>query len=197
MRSYVLLLFSFNFFSRRLKTTTAADRRRPPDHRWLDPPSKSLPPAWEPEVFVDLADVTPAALERGQLPPAPTWNEKEERKLRAEIREALSKIEFITVGLPGAGRKALGGGGGGGGAGGGAGLASEKGREGRGSARVGNAEEGSIEGLHDSLKLLLELITTGEEHAAANTNVIADMSDWLSNLEQKRLVSEVYRGGGE
>lgn len=63
-------------------------------------------------------------------------------------------------------------------------------REGRREhdTRDGQDGDGSIEGLRGSLKLSLELVTTGEKHASANTTVMADMSEWLLNLEQKQLV---------
>lgn len=168
--------------------------------------SKPAPPAWEPETLVDLGESAAAAALGQQQQSAPDWNEEDERLLRGKIREAMEKIEGISSCLEHGKRggetnsSSVGGGdgssggrrvGGGGGGGDAAAIATSSGRDRRGGRNRSAAtreDDGSIEGLHGSLKLSLELVTSGEKHASANTTAMADMSEWLSNLEQKQLV---------
>lgn len=113
----------------------------------------------------------------------------------------MAKIEDISGGLQDSrvngepGIRGDGGNAGRGGAGGGVGsLPGSGGRQKKanraGAAASQAAGEGSIKSLHESLQISLELIATGEKHALANTSTIADMSEWLSNLEQKQVVGQ-------
>lgn len=157
--------------------------------------ARPAPPGWEPVILTD--DENSAAFQE-----ATEWSEEDEHVLRARIREAMAKIDSISGGLGNA-RKGAGcsrGGGSGratstadgrrtGGTGTEVGVAeSRRNRRGGGVARASPEDESSIDGLHGALKLSLELVTTGERHASANTTAIADMSEWLLNLEQKQLV---------
>lgn len=163
-----------------------------------------LPPAWEPETLLDAGAA--AAAEAAELRSRP-WNKEDERALRGRIRDTMSKIEDISGGLQDAGRKGeagiLDGSGGEGGRWRGGGAGSFRAAAGRrtkssqaGTAATQAEGEGSIKNLHESLRISLELAATGERHASANTTAMADMSEWLSNLERKQLVSPdqaVYR----
>lgn len=155
---------------------------------------KPPPPAWEPELFVDPGE-SAAELKKKE---ALEWSKEDEQLLRGRIREAMEKIENISCGLgtarkQGEGYEGDSGGGlrrGGGGDGGvRVATAARRDRKGRKSAGAAHEDDGSIEGLHGALKLSLELVTTGEKHASANTTTMTDLSEWLLNLEQKQLVS--------
>lgn len=157
------------------------------------------PPAWEPEAFLN-AGGNPAA----ESAAAQTWNKEDEMALRGRIRDTITKIEDLSGGLQGSGGKEREGGDGGGGGGAegqgrGSGpgpISAGGGRKRRNNHRGGAVDqagggEGSIKNLHESLHLSMELVATGEKHASANTTTIADMSEWLSHLEQKQLVSSL------
>lgn len=169
------------------------------------PRTQPLPPAWEPETLVDAGDA--AAAEAAELRSRP-WNKEDERALRGRIRDTMSKIADISGGLQDtSGNNEAGGQTGGAGErgrGGGAGsVPATRGRRTKSSQADVAANpaggEASIKSLHESLKISLELAATGEKHASANTTAIADMSDWLTNLERKQLVGPdeaVHRNGG-
>lgn len=53
---------------------------------------KHPPPAWEPEDYDDLRSQNQADLMFA-------WNEEVERTLRAQIRDAIAKVESVSVGL--------------------------------------------------------------------------------------------------
>lgn len=156
---------------------------------------KPPPPAWEPDVLVDVEESAAATEAESR---SRSWNKEDERALRGRIRDTMAKIEDISGGLPDSGGNGEAGGhgdGGNGGRGGGTGAGSCPASGGRrrkpnqaGAAANQAGSEGSIKSLHESLKISLELVATGEKHASANTTTIADMSEWLSNLEQKQLV---------
>lgn len=208
--------FAFSVNRRRAGTPFAANgrpthskrrsRNRPPGSAptisgasasW--PRTQPLPPAWEPETLADAGDA--AAAEAAELRSRP-WNKDDERALRGRIRDTMSKIADISGGLQDARESTAaeghaGGGGGGGdgerGRGGGAGPVAATGGRRTKSSQAGVAAnqaegEASIKSLHESLKISMELAATGEKHASANTTAIADMSDWLTNLERKQLV---------
>lgn len=160
--------------------------------------AKTLPPAWEPGVLVEADDATVAAeAERRSR----TWNKEDERALRERIRGTIGKINDISGGLQDSGDNGEAGGhgdGGNGGRGGANGAGSCPTSQGRrkkaNQAGAAASQAGSsIKSLHESLKISLELVATGEKHASANTTTIADMSEWLSNLEQKQLVGTQRR----
>lgn len=156
------------------------------------------PPAWEPEVFLHTGENAAVEAEVAQ-----TWSNEDEMALRGRIRDTITKIEDLSGGLQGSGGKEReeddGGGGGaeaqGRGSGPGpipAGGSRKKRKNHRGGAvNQAGGGEGSIKNLHESLHLSMELVATGEKHASANTTTIADMSEWLSHLEQKQLVSSL------
>ncbi|CAM9477034.1 unnamed protein product, partial [Ectocarpus sp. 12 AP-2014] len=154
------------------------------------------PPAWEPEAFLNTGENAAAQAEAAQ-----TWSKEDEMALRGRIRDTITKIEDLSGGLQGSGGKEReGDDGGGGGAeaqrrGNGPGpIPPGGGRKKRNNHRGGAVNqagggEGSIKNLHESLHLSMELVVTGEKHATANTTTIADMSEWLSHLEQKQLIN--------
>lgn len=161
---------------------------------------KPPPPAWEPDILVDVGDA--AAAEQAEIR-SRSWSKEDERALRGRIRDTMAKIEDISGGLQDPAGKGEAGGrvdGGDGRRGGGDGagsLPAGGGRRRKANQAVAAANqaggEGSIKSLHESLQLSLELVATGEKHASANTTTIADMSEWLSNLEQKQLVGSQTR----
>ncbi|CAM9497537.1 unnamed protein product [Ectocarpus fasciculatus] len=156
------------------------------------------PPAWEPETFLNAGENAAAEAAEAQ-----TWNKEDEMALRGRIRDTITKIEDLSGGLQGSGGKERegddGGGGGEGAEGQGRGngpgpIPAGGGRKRRNNHRGGAVNqagggEGSIKHLHESLHLSMELVATGEKHASANTTTIADMSEWLSHLEQKQLIN--------
>jgi len=145
-----------------------------------------------------LVDVGDAAAAEAAERRSRSWDKEDERALRGRIRDTMSKIEDISGGLQDARGNNKAGGQGGGidgerGRGGGAGLfpatGSKRPKSGLAGVEANQAgEEANIKSLHESLKVSLELAATGEKHASANTTAIADMSDWLTNLERKQLV---------
>lgn len=155
----------------------------------------TLPPAWEMGVLVDAEESAATAEAEGR---SRSWSKEDERALRGRIHDTMAKIEDISGGLQDSGGNSEAGGHGGGGNGGrgggtGGGPFPASGGRRRKANQAGAAtnqvgSEGSIKSLHESLKISLELVATGEKHASANTTTIADMSEWLSNLEQKQLV---------
>lgn len=154
--------------------------------------AKTPPPAWEPGVLVEADDAALAAeAERRSR----TWNKEDERALRERIRGTIGKINDISGGLQDSGDNGEAGGQGdgasgrrGGGNGSGSCSSSESRRRKANQAGAASQAGSSIQSLHESLQISLELVATGEKHASANTTAIADMSEWLSNLEQKQLV---------
>ena len=154
--------------------------------------AKTPPPAWEPGVLVEADDAALAAeAERRSR----TWNKEDERALRERIRGTIGKINDISGGLQDSGDNGEAGGQGDGasgrrGSGNGSGSCSSSESRRRKANQAGAASQAgsSIQSLHESLQISLELVATGEKHASANTTAIADMSEWLSNLEQKQLV---------
>lgn len=160
---------------------------------------KPPPPAWEPGILVD-ADESAATEEAERH--TRSWSKEDERALRGRIRDTMAKIEDISGGLQdsaGNGEAAGHRDGGNGGERGGAGAGSLPAGGGRrrkanqpGAAVNQVGSDGSIKSLHESLQISLELVATGEKHASANTTTIADMSEWLANLEQKQLVGSKH-----
>lgn len=156
----------------------------------------SPPPAWEPELFLETEESATARAKK-ELESRP-WSKEDERALRGRIRDTMAKIEDISGGLqqPGPSAGAGGDGGPGTGRGGKGGPSSStasvsRSRNATQARAAANqpGSDGSIQNLHESLQISMELVATGEKHASANTTTIADMSEWLSNLEQKQLVS--------
>lgn len=160
----------------------------------------SPPPAWEPEPFKETEES--AATRAKQEMESRPWNKEDERALRGRIRDTMAKIEDISGGLEQPGPSEAGGHGGGvagrgGGTGSGPSAAGVSRSRKNNQMRVASNQlesDGSIKNLHESLQISLELVATGEKHASANTTTIADMSEWLSNLEQKQLVSFRHDG---
>lgn len=185
-----------------LKRRRSNKRRTPNGRSGGDRPSsnpaamgvKPPPPAWEPENLVTAGDASGAGATEGQ---SPEWNKEDEQDLRCRIRDTMAKIEGISGGLQDSGGKREAVDGGNGGRRQGAAAGSGPPPIGRGRRKNNQAGatvcqtngDGSIQGLHDSLKISMELVATGEKHATANATAIEDMSEWLSGLEQKQLVS--------
>lgn len=161
----------------------------------------SPPPAWEPELFLETEE-SAAARATKELE-SRSWSEEDERALRGRIRDTMAKIEDISGGLqePRPSEKPWGdeghGAGRGGGPGSGSSMTGASTRRKNNQTRAASNQpgsDGSIKNLHDSLQISLELVATGEKHASTSTAAIADMSEWLSNLEQRQLVSSKNAG---
>lgn len=126
------------------------------------------------------------------------WSKEDEQDLRCRIRDTMAKIEGISDGLHNSAGKAEGSDNGNGGRKPGTAVGSGPPRtagrkRGKGNLAGTTAcqaeDDGSIKNLHESLQVSMELAATGEKHASANTTAIEGMSEWLSGLEQKQLVS--------
>lgn len=190
--------------NRRSGSSKRLNRHRKPASASASAPTTaahSPPPAWEPEPFLETEESAAArAIKEMESRP---WSKEDERALRGRIRDTMAKIEDISGGLQQPGPSGEGGGHGGPGAGRGGGNGSGSSAAGASRSRKNNQTraasnqpeiDGSIKHLHESLQISLELVATGEKHASANTTTIADMSEWLSNLEQKQLVSFRHAG---